>query len=206
MTAPDPVSREELEAIATRVLYELLGRRWVWPEVTTTEYHPVSGGQRVVRLEGRPVRSVESARFEGSGDELAVTIESGHVLRLPRTYVHPLCSGGSVRRLVVRYSYGSEPPLEVTQAIRVLADELAKSVAGDPGCRLPQRVTSVTRQGITMTILDSQEFLDQGKTGIPEVDAAIRHFNPGQAKRPARVIGRMTPPSTRVDTIQARTP
>lgn len=204
MTSPTDIpTHDELVLIAERVMYELLGRRWVWPEVTATEVHPVSGDQLVIRLEGRPVRSVDSVTIGDSTKQLEYTLENGHALRLARTYRGYLC-GGSPRRVTVVYRYGSAPPLEVAEAIRVLAEELSKSVVGDEDCRLPERVTSITRQGITMTVLDSQEFLDEGKTGIPEIDAAIRRFNPGKAKRPARVYGRMTPPPSRINTTQAR--
>lgn len=192
----------DTQAIAHRVMYELLGRRWVWPPVTTTEHHDTYAGQRSIVLMGKPVIEVLSVLRDGSDVELTYTLENGHRLRLDRPTRSALCDG-SDHRIHVRYSYGSPAPEAVEHAITVLKAELDKSLMGDASCRLPQRVTSVTRQGITMTMLDSQEFLDQGKTGIAEVDAVLRQFNPAQAQRPARVFGRVTPPPTRSNTIQA---
>jgi hypothetical protein len=38
-------------------------------------------------------------------------------------------------------------------------------------CQLPKRVTNVVRQGVSMAmVLDPMAFLDEGKTGIYEVD------------------------------------
>ena len=200
MSSPTPV---DTTAMATRVIYELLGRRWVWPEVTTTEHHQPYPGQRKIVLQGRPVTEVIEI-FHGDKLLDGYTVESGRTIRLAAPVYRAGC--GSDARLSVRYSYGSPPPEGVAEAIRVLADELQLGIDGSNDCRLPQRVTSITRQGVTMTMLDSQEFLDEGKTGIAEIDAVLRQFNPGQAKRPARVFGRMTPPPSRTNTVQAPTP
>lgn len=198
-------------ALATRVMYELLGRRWV-PVTTTTEFHETHSNQRVVILDGRPVQDVEYVRLEGTEDDLTFTLESGYRLRLG-TPINHIYQGRygiygpgerpcSQPRIEVRYTYGSEAPLGIKRAIEVLASEIHKGMIGDGTCRLPQRVTSITRQGMTMSVLDSQEYLDEGKTGIPEVDSALRTFNPSQAKRPARVFGRVNPPPARTGTIQ----
>lgn len=194
---------EDVESLATRVVYELLGRRWVWPAITTTEYHETYSGQRVISLLGRPVVTVTHVRVEDTTDDLPFSLESGYRIRLesPLGYRSGLCSGPP--RLEVRYSYGAEPPVAVLRAIEVYSSELTKAMTGDSTCRLPQRVTSITRQGISMTLLDPGEYLDEGKTGLPEVDSMLRVFNPSGARRPARVFGKATPPPTRVDTTQA---
>lgn len=57
----------------------------------------------------------------------------------------------------------------------VLAREYALALTG-ARCRLPAGVTSVVRQGITMT-LESGSF-PGGKTGIAEVDAYVSLWNP----------------------------
>lgn len=57
----------------------------------------------------------------------------------------------------------------------VLAREYALALTG-ARCRLPSGVTSIVRQGVSMT-LESDSF-PGGKTGIPEVDAYIALWNP----------------------------
>lgn len=79
------------------------------------------------------------------------------------------------------FSYGItalETPPGVVGAAAVLACEIAKACTGDGSCRLPQRVQTIVREGTSMTLLDPQDFLAEGLTGIAQVDAQIRAFNP----------------------------
>lgn len=201
----------DAEEIASRTMYELLGRRWVWPAVTTTETVEMTPGQRIISLQGRPVIDVDSVVVEGSTDELPYMLENKYRIRLARAAIpytpslggraYPTlggCVGGT--RVSVTYQYGSEPPLDVAYAIEVLRNELTLGMTEDEECRLPQRVTSIQREGISMSILDAQDFLDDGRTGIEEIDAVLAKYNSAKAKRPARVFGRVTQPPTRTNT------
>jgi len=53
----------------------------------------------------------------------------------------------------------------------VLACELAKACVGADGCRLPKRIQTLTRQGVTIGFQDRFEGLSLGRTGIFEIDA-----------------------------------
>lgn len=55
----------------------------------------------------------------------------------------------------------------------ILLCELAKACTGDDGCRLPKRIQSVTRQGISMNFADVWDSIGQQRTGIFEVDLWI---------------------------------
>lgn len=83
--------------------------------------------------------------------------------------------------------FGNEVPLAGRRAVGELAHELLK--ASNPGtgeCRLPSRISSVTRQGVTMTMLDPMAFLDGGKTGLYLVDLWLGSVNPNRlASRPS---------------------
>lgn len=84
----------------------------------------------------------------------------------------------------VNLTYGREIPALVRMAAEEMACELIKGCAGGP-CRLPQRVSSVTRQGISVSFLDDMQFLSQGLTGLYLVDLAARTYNPKRlARRP----------------------
>jgi hypothetical protein len=39
-------------------------------------------------------------------------------------------------------------------------------------------VVSVTRQGVTIALLDPQRYLDKGKLGIPDIDQWLAAVNP----------------------------
>lgn len=77
----------------------------------------------------------------------------------------------------VSYLQGEAIPAGGDLVAGVLACELAKSICGDTSCRLPQRVTSVTRQGVTLAMLDDFRGLDQGYTGIWAIDSWISAAN-----------------------------
>ena len=55
----------------------------------------------------------------------------------------------------------------------MLAWELSKAVECPDECELPQRVQSVTRQGVSVTVLDQFEDLDEGRTGIWLIDSWV---------------------------------
>lgn len=55
----------------------------------------------------------------------------------------------------------------------ILLCELAKACTGDDSCRLPRRVQTITRQGVTVGFQDMFEGLGNMRTGLWEVDAWI---------------------------------
>lgn len=233
MTQPYTPTLADTTEIASRVMYELLGRRWVWPAITTTETVDLEPWPNVITLQGRPVIEVHSVvRVIADGQYVTqpFQLENGHRIRLsqytqidtstvlqggdlfqylaqhslldPRQMSH-LYAAIPPRTIAITYTYGSPPPLEVRFAIDALAKELLLGYTSNEECRLPSRVTSITRQGITMTMAPATSFLEEGFTGIPEVDQTIRNFNPSKAKRPARVYSPTSPPARRINTSQA---
>jgi hypothetical protein len=78
-------------------------------------------------------------------------------------------------------------------AARKLAIEFARLWQGDENCELPQRVTSVSRQGVSYTILDNQEFIDELRTGLYEIDLFLKTVNPDNARRKSKVFSVDTP-------------
>jgi hypothetical protein len=235
MSQPSPYA-EHATAIATRIVYELTGRRWVWPAITTTETVDLDPWPNYINLDGRPVIEVLSVirTFpDGMAQPLEYTLENGYRVRLtgyipanqayvtngdPAFYNSQYFTQNSLldpnqlngpfltipdRRIAVTYRYGSPPPKELQWAIDVLANELTMAMNGDDECRLPDRVTSVTRQGITTSLLSIDHFLENGYTGIPEVDQALRTYNPARSMRRARVYSPSSPPARRTNTTQA---
>jgi hypothetical protein len=73
-------------------------------------------------------------------------------------------------------------------AARKLAIEFARLWSGDADCELPQRVTSVSRQGVSYTILDNQEFIEELRTGLYEIDLFLKVVNPDNARRKSKVF------------------
>lgn len=87
----------------------------------------------------------------------------------------------------ITVTFGKEPPALIKLAASSLACELIKSCVGQP-CMLPQRVQSISRQGITIGMLDPMDFLKQGSTGIYIVELARNTFNPNRLMRNSRVF------------------
>jgi len=88
----------------------------------------------------------------------------------------------------VSYTFGAPPPVLGQMAARELANQYVLALTGDDACALPQRVTQVSRQGVSWTLLDPQDFLDKGLTGIYGVDLFLRTVNPHKAQMRSRVF------------------
>lgn len=85
----------------------------------------------------------------------------------------------------VTVCYGREVPELVLLAAAEMACQLMKGAVGMP-CQLPQRLSSMTRQGVTVGFLDPQQFFQDNRTGIYLVDLAVAAFNPHRlTRRPA---------------------
>lgn len=219
MSEMDPEAPQvDYDEMSRQVMYELLGRRFVWPRLRAIDVYPSS---YELVLTGRPVSEVESVTILPSGKVLAeddyeiyskFRIRIKRHVRLPgvgrprHAYgVYPggaFCADG-INEIQVQYVYGSPPPLHVSQAIDTLSCELALAAEGSKECRLPKRVQSIVRQGISMTILDPQDFLDKGRTGLTEVDFALSIYNSSRAKARARVFTDRHPPARRLSVTRA---
>jgi hypothetical protein len=88
----------------------------------------------------------------------------------------------------VAFFYGQEPPKAGKHAAAVLACELALACDGSDECRLPKRLQSITRQGVTAVVLDAFDFLNRRRTGLIEVDSFLAAYNPHGLTRRASVI------------------
>jgi len=77
----------------------------------------------------------------------------------------------------VGYRQGMPVPSVLLVAAGELACEWARNCLGG-ACRLPQRVTSIARQGVTISLADVESLLRNGLTGVTTVDQVINRFNP----------------------------
>ena len=91
------------------------------------------------------------------------------------------------RGVEVTYRYGTLPPTMGKNAAIRLGNEFLLAYCGSDKCSLPERVTNITRQGVSFTVLDPQDFLKQGRTGLYEVDLFLSIANPMNARKRARV-------------------
>jgi hypothetical protein len=133
-----------------------------------------------------PVSSIVSVRI--GGESLNVTgggifvLDQQWLVRTDTTACWPQCADqnlapGDPDAFEVTYLRGLAVPDALANAYATLSCEFARACLGLP-CRLPGRVSSLSRQGLTVSMVDVQELLKYGLTGIYEVDLVIRSINP----------------------------
>lgn len=87
----------------------------------------------------------------------------------------------------VAYEWGGLPPASGVAAAQALGCEIGKRLSGEE-CALDDRVTSVTRENISMDLLDPGNAGREDGFGVPEVRMFLEAVNPNDTRRPARVI------------------
>lgn len=137
-----------------------------------------------IRLRGRPVTKIHTIR-----NRVGEVISPDKYYLVDHSTIHAVTG---VRwtpcNVEVTYSYGIEPPTLGKMAARTLAIEFCKLWNNDDDCALPQRVTSISRQGVSYTLLDSQDFINEMRTGVYAVDLFLKSVNPHKAVAKARVF------------------
>lgn len=91
----------------------------------------------------------------------------------------------------VTWDYGVDPPPGGARSAAVLGCELYAAFHPESGCpcNLPKRVTTISRQGVTMAILDPLTLFKDGLTGLPSVDLWVASVLLGdKRRRPAMMV------------------
>lgn len=200
--------------IARDTLYDLTGR-W-WPGECSDTVYPcladcwgTSGDpnfrrsnqarglvrRRDIRLPGYPVTSVDvvsidgvvvdSARYRVEDDRWLVFQPDPTGTDTRKGW--PACPDISEHPFSVTYNYGRRPPRGGVRSAAYYACQLGLAWAGSSECQLPERVTTIARQGVTLAVLDPLDLLDEGKTGLPSVDAWVASVLMGDKRRRATV-------------------
>ena len=199
---PGGVTWDDLLLVASEMLWALSGRQWSgagdceataelrrdqgrcvgWSLASSPIFgvayrdylpRPSADSQRAVKLPHDEVAEILSVTAGGS----AFTAYRRQGSWLYRTDGR----GWDEADITVTYRWGLTPPTGGVRAAVKLAIELGKDAAGDSSCRLPKRVVSVTRQGVTMAMIDPARYLDKGKLGMPDIDQWLASVNPSAA-------------------------
>lgn len=143
-----------------------------------------------------PVGGIESVWMDGAPlDPSAYRVDNSNRLIRTDGDCWPSCQDMTLTSadegsFVVHYYPNLAPNDLLRYAAGVLATEFYKACTGK-NCRLPNGVTNVSRQGISMEI--SSGLFPGGGTGIREVDAVIRIYNPSGLTANARVLSPDSP-------------
>lgn len=156
------------------------------------------GGLSDIELPGQPVVSVDEVKIDGVVvDPANYRVDDHRWL----TWVGeaddgrkawPCCSRLDVGddeedTFSVWYSFGAMPPRGGRRYAARLACQLGLAAAGDSDCELPERVTSIVRQGITLAVLDPLDLFEDGRTGLSDVDLWLGSLKAGVANRAGTV-------------------
>lgn len=87
---------------------------------------------------------------------------------------------------VITYKPGQVLPLAGRLAAGELACEFAKACVGAE-CSLPQQLASLSRNGVEVQVMDPTSLLDQGLTGLKNVDLWVKSVNPSGKHQRSRV-------------------
>jgi hypothetical protein len=184
LSAYDPALAEESAIVATWALWSLTGERFHGNQCWVDDYRTIKGYCNI-QLRKFPVGEiVQVSTIDICGDTVSATgvgdivsnwcSRGGDEVRVccngSGSYGYTGCECGTNGRIVrVHYKITNNLPPGADRSVRRLAEEYIKSSLGQ-NCSLPERVTSVTRQGASWTILDPQDFLQDGITGIGPID------------------------------------
>lgn len=153
-----------------------------------------------------PVHSLPASGVSIDGEIIDVDawrVDDGEFLVRTDGDCWPTCQDYNVDTgtgaFIVTYYIGVEVPGVLLRAAGELACEYAKSCIG-ADCRLPQRMTSLSRQGVSVSLVDVDVMLRNGLTGLTTVDQVIRSFNPYGLTSKMKVSSPDWPPATRVTT------
>lgn len=148
-----------------------------------------SDGHRSIKLE-RPVGAIDQVSVDGTPvDASAYRIDDGNILVRTDGGTWPTgqdfnAPSGSTGVFEVSYYRGYKPDDLDFWAIGTLAAEFYDSMTGKKN-RLPERVTAVTRQGVSFQM--PATLFEDGRTGIREVDAVLHRYNPHKLAAPTVV-------------------
>lgn len=148
----------------------------------------------LVKLAGVPIREITEVLIDGDvvdpgdyrlfEDRFLQRLDNGH---WPHTQNLTLADTED-HTFSITYTYGADPPSLGVSAAAQVACELYKAYCGAASCALPQGVTRVTRQGVTIDKLAFTAWsFREGRwnTGMALVDAFLATVNPaGLQRRP----------------------
>lgn len=144
----------------------------------TSEVCTCGDGSRVLALPG-PVGEVTSVRIDGevlvadtdyrAVDNKLVRLGADPWPTCQDVYA-PATEEGTFE---VVFTLGTPVPMGGQVAAGILALEFYKASCSDTTCALPKRLQNITRQGVTVTLIDNFENLEKGQTGIWLIDSWV---------------------------------
>lgn len=155
-----------------------------------------------VLLSHRPIASIMTVESEGVALDPAEYVLEGSWLR-SRNGCWPVVAVCDDPALIVTYQSGVSFPAGTGAAVGEVACEYLTALQGGQ-CRLPSRATSITRQGVTVTLEAVQQFTRNGqfmaqrRIGLPVTDAWLESVVGNGPRVASRVYSPDLPRAIRV--------
>lgn len=180
--------------------YSVSGQSWTWPYVDNGIWRNCGcagacscRASQEVLLPG-PVDSVTEVMIDGLVlAPSAYRLDNGSVLVRTDGDAWPECqdmdaANNAVGAFTVSYERGLAVPVAGRIAAGEMACQFAKACTGAEDCQLPAQLASLSRSGVQVEVADPTELLDNGLTGLPNVDLWIRSVNPARKAQRSRVL------------------
>jgi hypothetical protein len=152
----------------------------------TCDYHfiPLSGPYPVIDIAEVKIGGVTIPDTEYRVDEYSRLVRLGDMGNWPRSQNldHDPDDPAYDDTFVVRYVVGRSVPEDLEYAAALLTCELKRACAGQT-CNLPDRVTSVVRDGVSFDLIDPAEIAMGSSFGVPMIDAILKQYPCGDARQ-----------------------
>lgn len=149
-----------------------------------------ANGPGVVHLPG-PVNKVLEVSINGEAMDPDLFVTEGDYLYRKDSMAWPSQdlgrALGSSGTWGVTYLRGYAVPEGVGAFVAQLATEFYAACTSGGKCKLPRRVKTISRQGVTYDMADPTDIYATGKTGLPAVDMWLASVNPNALMSAPRV-------------------
>ncbi len=141
-----------------------------------------------------PVASITEVTIDGAViDPMDYRVDAPNRLVRQNGDCWPSCQDlsapeGAENTFVVTYEVGLELTAAAIAANSEMTAELVKACVPDcEDCRLPRTVVSVLQQGTQYELINPQDYLQNGRTGLYMVDLWLEAVNPNSLPAPLRI-------------------
>lgn len=189
-----PELRAEVDLWATTRLWEWTNRRFGFCEVTFMSESP----ECCDLLQHFPCSRNEIVLPGPVAEMIAVTVRGEDVdvcgLHVEDWRYLVRDDGGRFgEQWSATYLRGEPVPAGGSIIAGILACEYAKAMCRDSSCRLPKRLSTITREGLTIGMVDNFSGIREGITGIWEIDDWVMTNATGLRTGPWRASAVFTP-------------
>lgn len=196
-SAVDVEIREWAETTAIKILHTATGKRFSSCEMFLRPHRDECGYSNYTWKSlalPRPVIEILAVKIDGQVlDPSQYTVIKDDLLvrkdgRPWPSFNDLLLDDTALGTWSVRVKYGVPPPPESAYMAGILMCELIKAKTGNKKCRLPWNTTSVNMGDVSTTYPDPYQFLKDGYTGIPEIDAWVKSVNPYDIREKVSIL------------------